>query len=95
MEDSDFNELAGRDDALYRTLGLLIRHLDVRNIIEAPDLVREMRLLAGQLDGSYPQQRECIAGMAAIAAAIEGEQPQWSEARAVAELYRGAHDAGR
>lgn len=95
MEDSDFNELAGRDDALYRTLGLLIRQLHVKHIIEAPDLVREMRLLAGQLDGSHPQQRECIAGMEAIAAAIEGEQPHWTEARAVAELYRGTPDADR
>lgn len=94
MEDADFKELAGRDDALCRTLVLLIRQLHVKGIIEAPDLVREVRLLAGQLDGSHPLQRECIAGMEGIAAAIEGEQPRWTEARTVADLYRGVPDMG-
>lgn len=88
MEDADFNELAGRDDALYRTLGLLIRQLHVRNIIEAPDLVREMRLLAGQLDGNDLVERNTIAGIEGIAASIEREQAQWAEGRVVSDLYR-------
>lgn len=90
MERNDLDELAGRDDALYRTLGLLVRHLHARRLIEAPDLLQEMRMLAGQLDGTHPQEHACIAGMEAIAAAFEGEQPQWTEARAVVDLYRQA-----
>ncbi|HJU70358.1 MAG TPA: hypothetical protein VJ603_00775 [Paucimonas sp.] len=95
MEDSDFNELAGRDDAVFRTLVLLIRQLHVKGIIEAPDLVQEMRLLAEQLDPLIPQQSECIAGMEGIATAIEGEQSRWTEARMVADLYRAGPDRDR
>lgn len=91
----DFNELAGRDDAIFRTLVLLIRQLHVKRIIEAPDLVREIRLLAEQFDRSEPRQRECRSGMEGISAAIEGEQLRWTEARTVADLYRGAPDTDR
>ncbi len=92
MTNTDTNELAGRDDALYRTLGLLIRHLHVKGIIDAPDLTREIRLLANQIDNSTPQNQTCIACMEAIAATVEGEQAQWSEARLVHTLYRADQD---
>lgn len=93
MDTEQLDELAGRDDALYRTLGLLIRQLHVKRIIHAPDLVYEMRLLMGHMASEVPVQPASIAGMAAIAARIEAEQPLWSEGQAVADLYRSDSSA--
>lgn len=95
MDDRNFNVLAGRDDALFRTLGLLIRQLHVKGIIDAPDLTREMRLLAEQLDATDPLMQQSAAGMAAIAATIDGSLPGWAEARTVESLYRGQPDRGQ
>ena len=95
MDQNDFDELAGRDDALYRTLGLLIRHLHVKRIIHAPDLLQEMRLLSAQMGSENPVPLASIAGMEAIAATLEGEQPLWTEGQVVADLYRDARGAGQ
>ena len=92
MTGADFDTLSGRDDALYRVMGLLIRHLHVRGVIDAPDLVRDMLSLAAQLDDSHPQLRESRAGLASIAAAITAEQAQWNSAREVDRLYRPGTD---
>lgn len=95
MIDADFIALAGRDDALFRTLGLLIRQLHVKGVIAAPDLMREMHLLAAQLDMQEPLSQHSAAGMAAIAASIGDSLPAWDEARAVELLYRGQPDRDR
>lgn len=77
---------SGYDDALYRTIGLVIRQLHVRGLIEAPDLIREMRLLADQL--AEPEaSRDCIDGVRGMAQSFEREQPRWDEARGVRGLY--------
>lgn len=82
-------EPSGYDDALFRTLALLFRRLHADRVIEAPDLIRDMHSLAEQLDASTALERDCIAGMAGIAATFERELPKWDEARTVADLYRG------
>lgn len=92
MTGVDFDTLSGRDDALYRALGLLIRHLHVRGVIDAPDLVRDMLALADQLYGSHPQLSESRAGLASIADAITAEQAHWNSAREVDRLYRPGMD---
>lgn len=94
MDTNEFNELAGRDDALYRTLGLLIRQLHVGRIIHAPDLAYEMRLLMGHMANEVPPPHASIAGMAAIATRIEAEQALWSEGQQVADLYRPGPQVG-
>lgn len=83
---------SGYDDALFRTLALLVRRLHADRVIEAPDLIRDMHSLTGQLDASTALERECIAGMEGIAATFERELPKWTEAREVADLYRGRLD---
>lgn len=93
MDKRQFDELAGRDDALYRTLGLLIRHLHATRVIEAPDLLQEIRLLASQLDTSQPTLKHTAAGMESIAATLQAEQPDWQEARTVADLFRAGQQA--
>jgi len=80
---------SGYEDALFRTLALLVRRLHEGRVIEAPDLIRDMHSLAEQLDASTALERECIAGMEGIAATFERELQKWDEARAVADLYRG------
>lgn len=92
MNEQDASLLAGRDDALFRTLGLLIRQLHVKGIIDAPDLTREMHLLAGQLDNTIPQMQQSASGMAAMAATIAASLPAWTEARLVTALYQGQAD---
>jgi len=82
-------ELAGHTDALYRTLGLLVRQLHVRGLIEAPDLVREMRRVADQEDPADPRAGACIDGLEGIAASFERDLLRWNEARAVHALYQG------
>ena len=79
----------GYDDAVFRALALLVRRLHAGRVIEAPDLIRDMHSLAGQLDDSAALERDCIAGMEGIAATFERELPKWNEAREVADLYRG------
>lgn len=83
---------SGHDDALFRTLALLVRRLHAGRVIEAPDLIRDIRALTEQLDASKAHKRECIAGMEGIAATFERELPQWAVAREVADLYRGQLD---
>lgn len=83
---------SGYDDAVFRTLALLVRRLHADRVIEAPDLIRDMHSLAGQLDASTALERDCIAGMEGIAATFERELPKWAEAREVADLYRGRSD---
>lgn len=95
MNGSDFTQLAGCDDALYRTLGLLIRQLHVKGFIDAQDLTREIRLLAEQLDQENSLSQQSAAGMAAIAASIDDSLPAWTEARTVAQLYCSEPDKGR
>lgn len=87
MNQTDFDVLAGRDDAIYKTLGLLVRQLHVRRIIDAPDLIRELHLLTEQMDCSNPKEAASIQGMNEIATAFEAELPRWTEARAVTDLY--------
>lgn len=82
----------GYDDAVFRTLALLVRRLHEDRVIEAPDLIRDLHSLAEQLDASTVLERECIAGMEGIAATFERELPKWNEAREVADLYRGRFD---
>lgn len=78
---------SGYDDALYRTMGLLVRQLHVRGLIEAPDLIREMRLLADRL--AEPEaERACVDGILGMALSFEREQPLWDEARVVHRLYQ-------
>jgi len=88
MSDEQFDKLAGWNDALFRTLAILVRNLHARSLIDAPDLVREIRMLAGTLDSVDPRLNACIAGMARIATVFEDAQPDWAEARTVRELFR-------
>jgi len=82
----------GYDEAVFRTLALLVRRLHADRVIEAPDLIRDMHSLAELLDASTASERDCIAGMEGIAATFERELPKWAEVRAVADLYRGQYD---
>ena len=95
MEAGDFNELLGRDDALFRTLGVLVRHLHVKRIIDAPDLVREIRLVAGQSAPGHPARDASKAGMLEIAQSFENSQPGWSEERLIHDLYMADPGRGR
>jgi hypothetical protein len=88
MDTDDFDVLQGRDDAIYRTLGVLVRHLHVKGLIDAPDLVRELRLVAAQIDPARTSQQACIASMEDIAKSFEDAQPGWSEERLIHDLYR-------
>lgn len=87
MDTEDFNVLQGRDDAIYRTLGVLVRHLHVKRIIDAPDLVQEIRLVAQQIDPVHPAHAACRTGMEEIAQSFENSQPGWSEERLIRDLY--------
>ena len=78
---------SGYEDALYRTLGLVVRQLHVRGFIEAPGLIREMRMLSDQLSAPEASQ-DCIDGLRGIAQSFELEQPLWDEARVVHGLYQ-------
>jgi hypothetical protein len=95
MGTEEFDVLQGRDDAIYRTLGVLVRHLHVKGLIEAPVLVREIRLVAAQIDTAHPSHQACIAGMQEIAQSFEDSQPGWSEERAIRDLYRADPDTGQ
>lgn len=95
MDTEDFDVLQGRDDAIYRTLGVLVRHLHVKGLIEAPVLVREIRLVAAQIDTAHPAHQACIAGMEDIALSFEASQPGWSEERTIRDLYRADPDTGQ
>lgn len=86
------DELTGHTDALYRTLGLLVRQLHVKGFIEAPDLVREMRRVADQEDPADPRAGACIDGLEGIAASFERDLPTWNEARTVYALYQCGRD---
>lgn len=88
MDIEDFDVLQGRDKAIHTTLGVLVRHLHVKGLIDAPDLVREMRLVAAQIDLSHPSHHTCIAGMEELAKSFEDAQPGWSEERVIHDLYR-------
>lgn len=78
---------SGYDDALYRTIGLVVRQLHVRGFIAAPDLIREMRLLADQLTEPDADQ-DCLDGIQGMAQSFERELPLWNEARVVHGLYQ-------
>lgn len=82
---------SGYDDALYRTLALLVRQLHAKSLIEAPDLIREMRLLTDRLveDGD---DQNCIDGIQGIAQSFERELQGWNEARVVHGLYKDQYD---
>lgn len=82
------DELHGHADALYRTLGLLVRQLHIKRIIDAPDLVQEMHLVAAQLDTEQPRQAHCKIGMEGIAASFQRDLAVWQEERTVADLYQ-------
>lgn len=92
MSEDRLDGPSGYDDALFRTLALLVRRLHADRIIAAPDLIRDMHSLAEQLDASTAPERDCIAGMQGIAATFERELPKWDEARAVTDLYRDQRD---
>ncbi len=82
MAGNRFDEPSGYDDALYRALGLVVRQLHRRGLIDAPALTREMRLLADQL--AEPEaSRDCIDGLRGIARSFEREFPQWRVAHHV------------
>lgn len=79
---------SGYDDALYRTLALLVRQLHARSLIDAPDLIREMRLLTDRLVEDGEGDQDCIDGIVGIAQSFERELPVWNEARVVSGLYK-------
>lgn len=79
---------SGYDDALYRTLALLVRQLHAKSLIEAPDLIREMRLLTDRLVEDGEDDPDCIDGILGIAQSFERELPVWNEARVVSGLYK-------
>lgn len=87
MDTNDFDTLQGRDDAIHRTLGLLVRQLHIKRIIEAPDLIREIRLVVQQIDPAPPAMQACRTGMEEIAQAFEGSLPGWTEERLIHDLY--------
>ena len=95
MDTADFDLLQGRDMALHTTLGVLVRHLHVTGIIDAPDLVREMRLVAAQIDLSHPAHKTCIDCMGELAQSFEDAQLGWSEERVIHDLYRVAPGTGQ
>lgn len=82
---------SGYDDALYRTLAILVRQLHARNLIDAPDLIREMRLLTDRLTEDKDDQ-DCIDGIRGIAQSFERELQGWDEARVVHGLYQDQSD---
>ena len=90
----EFNELAGRDDALYRALGLLVRHLHIRDAIDISALLSDMHALAQELDQVQPQAAQCRESLLQIAGSWHRERSLWDEARAVHQLYapQGAMD---
>jgi hypothetical protein len=83
---------SGYDDALYRTLALLVRQLHARNLIDAPDLILEMRLLTDRLVEDGEDGQDCIDGILGIAQSFERELQGWNEARVVRGLYKDQPD---
>lgn len=92
MENKTLDGPSGYDDALYRTIGLVVRHLHVRGLIEAPELIREMHFLADQQQTDKEASQECIDGLRGMAHSFEREQDLWSEARVIHDLYRDRSD---
>lgn len=82
---------SGYDDAMYRTLALLVRQLHARSLIDAPDLIREMHLLTDRLVEDKDDQ-DCIDGIQGIAQSFERELQGWNEARVVHGLYMDQPD---
>lgn len=86
--DQEFNELAGRDDALYRALGLLVRHLHIKGVIDISALLSDMQALAAEIDPAEPQTAQCQQSLRQIAGSFGTERSLWDEARAVHQLFQ-------
>ncbi len=88
MEPTDTELLESGVEALYLSLGLLVRHLHVSGAIEADHLINEIRLTGNKKDIGSPAGRRTADALIQIADSFARDLPAWNESREVEALYR-------
>lgn len=88
MTTDEFNELAGRDDALYRALGVLAGQLHVSGALDIRSLLLETDRLAEAMPVGDAQSAASRENLRQIVCSYREHLPVWDEDKTVAELYR-------
>lgn len=81
MKPDDKESLEQNEEALYLTLGLLVRHLHVARTIEACRLIRELRLMVERKRSGSAGDRGVGDALCQIADSFARDMPAWNEAR--------------
>lgn len=81
MKPDDKESLEQNEEALYLTLGLLVRHLHVARTIEAGRLIRELRLMVERKRSGGAGDSGVADALCQIADSFSRDLPAWNEAR--------------